>query len=413
MAQEPMNDAKRPATVLSKKNLSKLATHEDPYHLHKTLGILSLLHFFYRYLYVLPTTGTLGFEGTKFDWLAMCTHLALSSSSLIFHVVKSRMLKFPMIMWNEYRLHAIVFTLRCFSVFALGYATDPRVSPSLASFATSIPGRFCVFAAVLAHHVLADLITHWYGTAGITAVRVKKSTRTGKIQFAGVKMLYSFYQFLAIASHVFVSSSDPTKRHFTMDLGFNTLVAIQSSAFLMTLCRKNIITFRTHGVIYSICLILSSGYIIRSMLYHSFHQCAFLFSATILVFGLRVRFRLDKYLLWALFTLCTAPQIGVPAAIATAYTQILAHSAVARAVHQIGSLVVQEMFFTYTQLGCLVFMLGAMGLVSNHMREKTTSERKGFVSALVQGLSERAGALANKAKEGLGIDTGKGTSMFF
>ena len=73
---------------IKKVDLSKLATHEDPYHVHKTLGILSLLHFFYRYLFVLPTTGNLGFSGTTFDCVAITMHLALSSTSLIFHVIK-------------------------------------------------------------------------------------------------------------------------------------------------------------------------------------------------------------------------------------------------------------------------------------------------------------------------------------
>jgi len=55
--------------------------------LHKTLGILSLLSFIYRYLYVFPMTGTLGFEGSTFDYVTLALHMALSSSSLIFHVL--------------------------------------------------------------------------------------------------------------------------------------------------------------------------------------------------------------------------------------------------------------------------------------------------------------------------------------
>ena len=33
-------------------NFKKLATREDPYHVHKTLGILSVCSFVYRYGYV-------------------------------------------------------------------------------------------------------------------------------------------------------------------------------------------------------------------------------------------------------------------------------------------------------------------------------------------------------------------------
>jgi hypothetical protein len=101
----------------------KLFTNEDPIYLHKTLGLLSLVSFVYRYCYVLPMEGNLGFNGTWFDHLTMALHMGLSASSLIFHVLPHRIMKRPLVIWNEYRLHAIVFTLRCFSVyfFALYY----------------------------------------------------------------------------------------------------------------------------------------------------------------------------------------------------------------------------------------------------------------------------------------------------
>lgn len=281
---------------IKKVDLSKLATHEDPYHVHKTLGILSLLHFFYRYLFVLPTAGNLGFSGTTFDCVAITMHLALSSTSLIFHVIKSRKLKFPMIMWNEYRLHAIVFTLRCWSVFVVAFALQR--SSAFSKFSTTLIGRFSIYGIVMAHHVLADLITKWYGTPGVTSVRVAKSAKTGKVKYEVVKKFYSFYQFLAVASHI-----SPNAR--LMDLGFNTLIAIQSSAFLMTLCRKNIITFRTHGVIYTTCLLLSTGYIARAMCSSGLLHGAFLISAAVAVFAARISFRLDKYLLWGAFVMLT------------------------------------------------------------------------------------------------------------
>ena len=107
----------------------------------------------------------------------------------------------------------------------------------------TMPGRFIPFIVVMSHHVLADYITRYYGTPGITSVRAAISKRTGIVTFAAVKKFYAFYQFLAIASHLL-----PHPR--MMDLGYNSLIAIQSSSFLMTLCRKNIITFRGHGILY-------------------------------------------------------------------------------------------------------------------------------------------------------------------
>ena len=96
--------------------IKKLFTKEDPLYLHKTFGLLALLSFIYRYCYVLPMQGNLGFDGHWFDYLTLAVHMALSSSSIIFHVLPQRMIKRPLVIWEEYRLHAIVFTLRCISV---------------------------------------------------------------------------------------------------------------------------------------------------------------------------------------------------------------------------------------------------------------------------------------------------------
>jgi len=66
----------------------KLFTEEDKYFFHKTFGFISLFSFIYRYAYVLPTTGTLGFGGhTAFDYATLFVHMMLSASSLIFHVL--------------------------------------------------------------------------------------------------------------------------------------------------------------------------------------------------------------------------------------------------------------------------------------------------------------------------------------
>ena len=96
--------------------VKKLVTKEDPIYFHKTFGLLSLMSFVYRYFYILPMTGTLGFDGSWFDYLTLAIHMTLSSSSIIFHVLPERILRRPLVIWEEYRLHAIIFTARCISV---------------------------------------------------------------------------------------------------------------------------------------------------------------------------------------------------------------------------------------------------------------------------------------------------------
>jgi len=267
--------------VVDGKHMSnRLVTSEDPHHLHKTLGVLSLLSFVYRYGYVWFTKGNLGFDGSIFDWATMCLHMALSSSSLIFHVISKRMLSRPMIIWNEYRLHAIVFTLRCVSVFVFGMIVPINKYIHLMQYIT-----------VMSHHLVVDQITKRYGVPDETTVRAKDNSRPiTKAILRG----YSFYQFLALGSHLL-----PNER--TGDMGFNTLIAIQSSAFLMTLYRKHIIRGRTHGYIYSACLIISSFHIFKSFKGLQFGVYI------LLAFMIRVYLRANKYLLWAIFSFIHSP----------------------------------------------------------------------------------------------------------
>jgi hypothetical protein len=256
----------------------KLFTPEDEYLIHKTLGFLSLLSYLYRYFYVLPTTGNLGFEGTWLDLATLALHFFLSFSSLIFHVIKYRMPTRPLIIYEEYRLHAIVFTARGIAVSLVGmYMQNMQGSEE------EIFLRRCILGGVLLSlHLLVDYITHLYGTKGVTAVR-----NDGKLTFQYLGLFYSYYQFAALASHI-------TWNARLGDLGFNTLIAIQSSAFLMTLKRKSLIRWYSHAFWYSLALALS--YFVMWSIKGSVF---FLYPAGL--FFLRVKFGVDKYILWAAY----------------------------------------------------------------------------------------------------------------
>ena len=253
--------------------------------MHKILGLLSVWSFLYRYFLVYKDEGNLNFDGTAFDWVTMALHLALSSSSLIFHVLKKRNKAHPMMIWQEYRLHAIVFTLRCFVVFS--YA---MLRP-LESFGPIVEG-IGLYCAVMFNHVLADLVSKQFGVKGDTAVRVRDDDpRAWHIKF-GMRF-YSYYQFMALGSHLAMTP------HLG-DLGFNALVAIQSSAFLMTLYRKQLIKWYSHAFWYTACLVLST-----------FHMLVLAPSAPVFIaktmaaFLLRTQLRWNKYLIWALYAACS------------------------------------------------------------------------------------------------------------
>jgi hypothetical protein len=262
-------------------NFRKLITHDDPYNLHKSLGIFALFSFFYRYGYIYLTTGSLGFaDSNKFAWLTMLLHTALAFSSIIFSVPAKRIDAKPMVIYEEYRQHAIVFTSRCFFVFATH---------------TLLPNApvYVVPLIVMAHHLFADDITrrHGSGSTAVRAVGQKANAVQTTVFYRHVSKLYSFYQFLAIASHIAVTGENLN------DMAYNAIIAIQSSAFLMTMYRKRIVRGRTHMIVYSFCLILSAYHIVRVI---GLKMAA----GVLLTFLVRInlpRAYSNKYVLWTIF----------------------------------------------------------------------------------------------------------------
>lgn len=267
--------------------ISKLATKEDPNHLHKTLGILSVVSFIYRYAYCYNVYGSLNFNGQNatprdrfLDWMTMLVHTGLAFSSIIFRVPRKRITGKPMVIYEEYRQHAMVFTARCFLVFAIAY-----LFPDGPSWYPPV--------AVMCCHLLADRITSIHGTKGNTAVRATQRAMKISNFYKYVGKLYSLYQFLAIGSHIL-----PNER--LADLAFNAIIAIQSSAFMMTLYRKRIIRGRTHMVVYATCLIVSGFHICRLIGWWST-------GLVCVAFLLRINSPRDmplmnnKYVIWSIF----------------------------------------------------------------------------------------------------------------
>lgn len=260
-------------------NISKLFTKQDKWNFHKVLGSFALGSYIYRYFVEYPVSGTLGFTGTLFDWVTIAAHTLLSASAIVFHVPSKRIKEKPMIIYEEYRLHAIIFTLRCMSVFAVSVLFPERP-------------WYIMPMVVAGHHILADHVTTKYGTPGNTAVRatsesVKSDSTYNKI----VAKFYSFYQFLAIGSHLVYSQ-------YTPDLAFNALIAIQSSAFAMTLYRKKIIGGAGNIAIYGSCLAISTFHIIRLLNMYTLFLIVLTFLCRLTLKNPQLN---SKYFLWSTF----------------------------------------------------------------------------------------------------------------
>ena len=152
---------------------------------------------------------------------------------------------------------------------------------------------------VLTHHLIVDEITRRVGPGDVRMTTVRGKTEDGKSTNESkaprqVLLFYAFYQFCALGSHLV-----PNKR--LADLGYNALVAIQSSAFLMTLFRKGLIRWYTHAFWYTLALIASHIVMVQ-------HLSSYWFYIKVLcMFNLRVNFGLNKYLIWAIFAVISLP----------------------------------------------------------------------------------------------------------
>lgn len=241
--------------------LSKLVTRHDRFHMHKVLGTACLVSFVCHYAVSWPGTGSLGAS-----WPAILLHLALSLTGLQFQVPAKRIKKWPTIIWEEYRLHAVVFSFRAVAV--AGLSGFPRV------------------LGIAAVHLAADEVTRRHGEPGSTTVRGKHD-RDPSRRLWWLTRSYAVYQYLALASHL--AAPDAA----ALDLAFNSFIAVQSSAFCMTLHRKGLITWKGHAGTYLVCILLSGAYII--------HVLPFYQVLLALVFGYGRMQGLNKYPLWLLY----------------------------------------------------------------------------------------------------------------
>jgi cytochrome b involved in lipid metabolism len=179
----------------------KLFTREDSIGVHKYLGIFSLINFIgrYRQMYFGDPAAGLGSRGHPwFAMICLLPHGLLSMSSLIFHTVpRERVVGKPMI-WQEFRIHNIIFGGRSvLTGLAAALAVKAGNTPIARQWAV---GFSC--ACVLLSIYGADLATE-----KLRAVEVESTTATMPYwegcSIATQKRFKSFYaycQFMATLS---------------------------------------------------------------------------------------------------------------------------------------------------------------------------------------------------------------------
>ena len=244
-------------------NSHKLATKEDPYHLHKLLGAVCLVHFGYRY-YLLFSRGNMDLDNTTAA-VFVGIHGALSCSSLIFHIPGVRNKTAPMI-YPEYRLHSILFVLRSVVCYFCVYNQF------------SIVYRF---AACYSTMILADIVTSTYNKDGSRTTTMRDmpfDKRIGEEEQRQITMMQSSQQ---IGATLYMVGN--------LESCFSPMLAIQLAALLMTLVRKSIIDSNAWHLIYNLSLWINAFcfyslpieyVLIQPVLYFAFYYWRFSFGRT-------------------------------------------------------------------------------------------------------------------------------------
>jgi len=158
--------------------------------------------------------------------------------------------------------------------------------------------HIAVYVMVMAFRLVVDEITRVYGPGDPTQTTVRglHGARDKNAIPRPVTLAYAFYQICATAAALI-----PRNPRY-MDLGFNALIAVQSSAFLMTLFRKGLIRWYSHALWYSVAIVM--GWVV---LYHQLPL--YMWVKFAVCFHLRCNLSMGKYKMWALYAFFSLPTV--------------------------------------------------------------------------------------------------------
>lgn len=247
-------------------NIPKLATKEDPYHVHKTIGIVSFCHFSYRY-YCYFFYKNMDFT-TNYDIAFLLVHFLLSASSLYFKIPQKRNPVSPMI-YPEFRLHNLLFSYRSILCTLFFYYKLPIVYNIIVCYLTMMG---------------ADIVTYYYKD-GTTMRGIQFETDVPEEAKHKITMFHSKMQ---ICATLFMIGN--------IDSAFSPLFAIQFSSFLMTLVRKNIIKKNNWHFLYGLSLIINI-YVYNSL---RLDYIIFQISSFKIFSYLRFTKNYNKYICWTI-----------------------------------------------------------------------------------------------------------------
>lgn len=278
----------------NKNKISKLITHEDKFHIHKIMGVVSLLNYiyllgdcFYSGAQAEPSLREVDAGFIGMTWI----HSILSLSALQFLIPRSRTGILPMI-WQEFRAHSIVFAVRSFLLInALYFAAkifnvDANDITSSDDTGFNMTSHILRLGVVLLAMKMADLSTEYLREN-------KKETTTATMPYwsdcpaelqSTIKYFYTHSQFMATFVCLY------GKLPYILAVAF----PIQFASFMMTLVRKNIISSFWYHVLYGGSLL--AVYLINAA---DINMYPVIILGALLIY-LRVHVKVNKYVLWTL-----------------------------------------------------------------------------------------------------------------
>lgn len=207
-------------------NLYKLNTSEDSSYIHKSLGIICMYNFAYRYVNYL-FYGTMNLQNSL-GISSILLHGVLSISSFIFHIPKIRNPSKPMI-YPEFRLHSILFAIRSVLSCLIHYYNFHYIYLILTCYLTMI---------------FADIVSYNIPIKNDKTMRNMPFEDTIKTEDQSKIILMQ--SLMQIGATTFMLGN--------IESAFSPLFGIQLGAFLMTLVRKSIISTKSWHYIYTLSL---------------------------------------------------------------------------------------------------------------------------------------------------------------
>lgn len=276
--------------------MAHLFTRHDPFHLHKTLGLLALLNFILRIYYAIRYGNSFpDFESKRWACACVLIHAALPLTSLALPLPTKRNFSSPMI-WPEFRLHSILFACRhvictVISILEL-WPTQILGTRSAAPVLAECGMKVLI---VLAFVYIARMITDRYGDKEHRTTNAMPYPHDlSEDECNRIKFEYAKKQFGATLMATFPG-------HLAATFNFAPLYAIQSAPFMMTLVRKGKCNARAYHCVYAATLLypLYMYHVIirRGSTYPVDFVIGCLYMAS---FRLRIRRRWSNEAMWAI-----------------------------------------------------------------------------------------------------------------